>query len=70
MLGICSLSVLVLYETLLVSGLIYSSKSMLWKEEISRISVVQIDRGLLGIRRMNRVKNARMEVVWSDEGGG
>ena len=62
MLGICSLSVLVLYETLLVPVLMYGSETMLWKEkEKSRIRSVQMDnlRGLLGIRRMDRVHNTR-----------
>ena len=38
----------------------YSSKTMLWKEERSRVRVIQMDnlRGLLGIRRMDRVPNA------------
>ena len=45
----------VLHETLHVSVLTYSSETMLWKEKKrSRI------RGLLGIRRMNRVPNARI----------
>ena len=55
MLGICSLSVLVFQETLLVPVLMYDSKIKLWKErEISRIRVVRMGnlRGLLGIRRM------------------
>ena len=55
MLGICSLSVLVLQETLFVSVLMYGSETMLWKEERSRIRAVHIEnlRGLLGIRRMD-----------------
>ena len=51
----------VLHETLLVPVPMYDSKAMLWKEkERSRIKVVQIDtlRGLLSIRRMDRVPNA------------
>ena len=43
--------------------LMYGSGTMLWKEkEISRIRVVQMEnfRGLLGIRRMDRVLNARI----------
>ena len=63
MLGICSLSVLVLHETLLVPVLIYSSETMLWKEkERSRVRIVQMDnlKGLLGIKRMDRVSNARI----------
>ena len=51
-----------LHETLLVPVLMYDSETMLWKEERSRIRVVQMDnlRGLLGIRRMDRVPNARI----------
>ena len=61
MLGICSLSVLVLHETFLVPVFIYSSETMLWKEkERSRVRAVQMDnlRGLVGIRRMDIVPNA------------
>ena len=61
MLGICSLGVLVLHGTLLVPVLIYGSETMIWNEkERSRIKSVQIDnlRGLLGIRRIDRVLNA------------
>ena len=57
MLGICSLR-----DTLLVPVLMYGSESMLWKEkERSRIRFVHMDnlRELLGIRRMDRVPNAR-----------
>ena len=46
---------------MVVPTLIYGSKTMLWKEEErSRIRVVQMDniRGLLGIRKMDRVPNA------------
>ena len=44
MLGICSLSVLVLHETSLVLVLMYGSEIMLWKEkERSRIRVMQMD---------------------------
>ena len=53
----------VLYETLLVPFLMYSSETVLWKEkERSRIRAVQIDnlRGLLGIRRIDRVQNAQI----------
>ena len=44
----------VLYETLLVPVLMYSSETMLWKEnERSRVRAVQMDnpRGLQGITR-------------------
>ena len=50
MLGVCSTSVLVLHETLLLPVLMYGSETMLWKEEErSRIKAVQMDnlRGLL-----------------------
>ena len=53
----------VLHKTLLVHVLMYGSETMLWKEkEISRVRAVQMDnlRGLLGIRRMNRVSNVRI----------
>ena len=61
-LEVCSLSVLVLHETVLVPILMYGSEIMLWKEERSRIRAVQMDnlRGLLGTRRMDRVPNARI----------
>ena len=61
MIWICSLSVIVLHETLIVPVLIYGSETMLWKEkEISRIRAVQCNnlRGLLGIKRMDRIPNA------------
>ena len=51
----------VLHETLLVPALMYSSETLLWKEERSRIVAVQMDnlRGLLlGIRTIERVPNA------------
>ena len=50
----------VFHETLFVPVLMYGSKTMLWKEkESSRVRAVQMDnlRGLLGIRRMDRVPN-------------
>ena len=53
----------VLNETLLVPVLIYGSETMLWKKkERSRIMAVQMYnlRGLLGIKRMDRVPNARI----------
>ena len=58
----------VLNETFLVPVLTYGSEIMLWREkEISRIRAVQMDnlRGLLSIRRMDRVPN---RAVRSDEG--
>ena len=53
----------VLDETLLVPVLMYGSDTMMWKEEERfRIRAVQMDkiRSLLGIRRMDRVSNARI----------
>ena len=53
----------VLHETLLVPVFMYGSETMLWKEyERSRVRAVQMDnlRGLLGIRRMDRVPKARI----------
>ena len=51
MLRVCSLSVLVLYEKLLVPVLIYGSETLLWKKERSRNRAVQMDnlRGVLGL---------------------
>ena len=71
MLGICSLSVLVLHKTLLVPLLMYGSETILWKEECSRIRAVQMNNlgGLLGIRRMDRDPICTDKgVVWSEEG--
>ena len=53
----------VLHETLLIPVLMYGNETILWKEkekERSRIRAVQMDnlRGLLSIRRMDRVLNA------------
>ena len=53
----------VLHETLLIPVLMYGIETMLWKEkERSRIRAVQMDnhKGLLGIRKMDRVPNARI----------
>ena len=53
----------VLHESLLVPVLTYVSETMVWREnERSRIRSVQMDdfRGLLGIRRMDKVPNARI----------
>ena len=50
----------VLHETLLVSVLMYGNETMLWKEkEKSGVRAVQMDnlRGLLGIKRMDRIPN-------------
>ena len=55
------MSVLILHETLLVPVLTYGSETMLWKER-SGIRAVQMDnlRGLLGIRRTDRVPNSQI----------
>ena len=61
----------VLHETLLIPVLVYGSETMLWKEkEIPRVRAVQMDnlRGFLGIRRMDRVLNARIRELCSEEG--
>ena len=55
------------HETLHVPVLIYGSETMLRKEkEKSRIRPVQIDnlRGLLGIRRRDRVLNAQIRKLY------
>ena len=55
----------ILHETLLLSVLMYGSETMLWKQkERSRVRAIQMDnlRGLLRIRRMDRVPNARIRV--------
>ena len=52
-----------MHETLLVPVLMYGNDTMLWKEkERSKIRDIRMDnlRGLLGIRRMDRVPNARV----------
>ena len=62
----------VLYETLLVPVLMGGSKIIIWKEkERSRIRVEQIEnlRGLLCIRRMDRVPSAqKMELYGVTKG--
>ena len=53
----------VLHDSLLVPVPTYGSETMIWREkERSRIWAVQMDnlRSLLGIRRMNKVPNARI----------
>ena len=51
----------VLHETFLVPFLMYDSETMLWKERF-RIKAMEMDnpRGLLGIRKMDRVPKARI----------
>ena len=52
-----------MHEILFVRVLTYGSETMLWKEkERSRMRAVQMDnlRGLLGIRRMDRIPNGRI----------
>ena len=53
----------VLHESLLVPVHTYGSETMIWrKKEKCRIRAVQMDnlRGMLGIRRMDKVPNARI----------
>ena len=57
----------VLHETLLVVILMYGIETMLWREKKrSRVRTVQMDnlRGLLGIRIMDRVPNARIRELF------
>ena len=59
MIGICSLSVIVLHESLLVAVLMHGRETMLWKEkERSRVRALEMDnlRGVLGIRRTDRIR--------------
>ena len=51
----------------LVPVLIYGSDTMIWREERSRIEAVQMDnlRGLLSIRRMDKVPNTRIRRLCS-----
>ena len=61
--NIVSWCVRVLHETLLVPVLVYGIETMLWREkERSRARAVHMDnrRGVLGIRRMDKVPNARI----------
>ena len=51
----------------------YGSETLIWKEkERSRIRAVQMDslRGLLGIRRMDKVPNVWIRELCSDKRGG
>ena len=53
----------VLQESLLVPVLTYGNETIIWrKKERSSIRVVQMDnlRGLLGIRKIDKVPNARI----------
>ena len=50
----------------------YGSKTVIWKEkERSRIEAVQMDnlRGLLGIRRMDKVTNAQIRELCREKKG-
>ena len=62
-----------MHELLLVPVLTYGSETMIWRErERSRIKVVQMDnlKGLLDIRRMDKVLNEERRQLYSDEGYG
>ena len=68
--GACAHVVLVLCKciwnvTLHTPVLMYDSEAMLWKEkERSRIRAVQMDKGLLSIRSMDIVPNARIRELY------
>ena len=58
-----------LHDSLLVPILSFGSETMIWRgKERSRIRAVQMNnlRGLLGIRRMDKIQNARLTVVWRE----
>ena len=58
---------------LLMPVLMYGSETMIWKEEDrSRLRAVQMDkiRSLLGIRKMDRIQNARIREMYGMEKGG
>ena len=57
---VCSLSELVLHETLLEPALMYDCETMIWKEKGRPRIRTEIDnlRGLQGIKRMDKVPNA------------
>ena len=61
----------VLHETLLVPVLMYGIETMLWKKERFRIRVLQIYnlRSFLGVRRMDRVPNARIRELCGEAKG-
>ena len=66
-LGFFSSSVLGSYMSVLTNG----SETMIRREkERSRVRAVQMNtlRGLLGIKRTDKVLNARIRQLWSDEG--
>ena len=51
-----------LYEGFVMPVLLYGSETLIWREkERSRIRAVQMDnlRGLVGVRRIDRVPNAQ-----------
>ena len=54
-----------LHESLVVSVLLYVSETIWREKEKSRIRAVLLDyhRGLLGIRRMGKILNARVREV-------
>ena len=60
----------VLHEILFVPVLMYGIETMLWKER-SRVRAVQIDnlRGLLGIRKMDRIPNTRIRQLFGARKG-
>ena len=61
----------VFHEALLVPVFVYGTETVSWKKERSSIRGVQMDnlRGLLGIRRMDRVANAWIRELCGVEKG-
>ena len=51
----------VLHESLLMPVLMCGSETMIWREKRSKIRAVQVDnlRGLMGIKRMDKVPNSQ-----------
>ena len=63
----------VLHDSFLLPVLTYGSETMIWREkESSRIWAIQMDklRGLLGSRIMDKIPNAQIRQLCSDEGCG
>ena len=55
----------------MVPVLTYGSETRIWREkERSRFRAVQMEnlRGMMDIRRMNKVSDARIKQLWNDEG--
>ena len=62
----------ILHESILVPTLVYGSETMVWKErDRRRVGAVQMDnlRGMLGIRRIDKVRNECIREVYGIEKG-